>query len=392
MSHFPGALYIHRLTAVAAPDIHTTQSRRYGLLFATGWLVFLALAGVSELTSHHPLPHKVVTVGAAGVFVVVYLAFWISIYRSGQVRGSWLILLVLCGFATFLGVADFETWGGAFIYCTVVAGFAFDWRRSTAAVLAIAALAATLGLAAGAGLVGRGIDVFIAVLAGLGMVSINRMIVGYRELRLAREDLARLAVAEERLRFARDLHDLLGHSLSVIVLKAELAAKLVPASPERATHEVGDIERVAREALREVREAVSGYRQAGLDQELEGAQRALEAAGVLVRIQQTAGPLPGPVESVLAWAVREGTTNAIRHSRAQRVDISIESDHNEARLEVLDDGVGGSNVQEGSGLRGLRERIEAWHGSIEFGQRPEGGFQVAVSVPLQRLVERAVTT
>ena len=392
MSHFPRAPQVRRLTAVAALDIHTSESRRYGLLFATGWLVFLALACVSEATSHHPPLHKVITEGAAGVFVVLYLAFWISIYRSGQVPGSWLLLLVLCGFATLLGVADFETWGGAFIYCTVVAGFAFDWRRSTAAVLAIAALAGALGLAARADLVGFGIDLFIAVLAGLGMVSINRMVVAYRELRLAREDLARLAVAEERLRFARDLHDLLGHSLSVIVLKAELAAKLAAASPERAAHEVEDIERVAREALREVREAVSGYRQAGLGQELEGARRALKAAGIVVRIQQTAGPLPGPVESVLAWAVREATTNAIRHSGARRVGISIESDHDEARLQVVDDGLGSTAEQEGSGLRGLRERVEAWHGRIEFGQRPEGGFRVAVSVPLERLVETATRT
>ena len=249
-----------------------------------------------------------------------------------------------------------------------------------------------LGLATRTQLTVVVVYVAITVLAGLGMVSIARLVAGYRELRVAREEMARLAVAEERLRFARDLHDLLGHSLSVIVLKSELAGKLAETAPDRAAREVQEIERVARDALREVREAVSGYRQTSLTQELEGARQALEAAGMTVRIVQRTGPLPAPVDSVLAWAVREGTTNVIRHSGARRVRMTVVGEEARARLEIVDDGVGGSVDGEGSGLRGLRERVQARDGSLEFGPGREGGFRVAVTVPVKKTPEGASRT
>ena len=127
-----------------------------------------------------------------------------------------------------------------------------------------------------------------------------------RELCEARAELALSAVAAERERFARDLHDLLGHSLSVIAIKSELAGRLLPGSPERAAAEVADVEHVARQALREVREAVSGYRRPTLDDELEGARVALSAAGIDAEFERAPVPLDPEVEAVLAWAVREG--------------------------------------------------------------------------------------
>ena len=371
------------------PDVTTRHSRRYGFFFAVGWLLFLVIDVANELTGRHPPLEKLWTVGAAAVFVAVYLAFWIGLYRGGRPTAPPVLLVVLCAIATGLSLTEFETWGGAFVYCAVAAGWAFQWRRSTAATLAVAALAAALGLVTRANLVVVLIDVAITVLAGLAMVSINRLVVGYRELRLAREEMARLAVAEERLRFARDLHDLLGHSLSVIVLKSELAGKLAEAAPDRAAREVHEIERVAREALREVREAVSGYRQASLWQELEGARQALEAAGMSVRVNQRTGPLPAPVDSVLAWAVREGTTNVIRHSGARRVLITLVGEEARAQLEIADDGIGGSVDGEGSGLRGLRERVQARDGTVEFGPGAEGGFQLVVTVPVKKMPEEA---
>src|SRR5262249_26323189 len=142
---------------------------------------------------------------------------------------------------------------------------------------------------------------------GLLMAAFGRIARANRELHATREELARLAVSEERLRIARDLHDLLGHSLSVIALKSELARKLIEREPSRAAAELDDIESVSRTALAEVREAVQGYRQLGLAVALENARTALTAAGIDCEVAETDTALPADVDAVLAWAVREGT-------------------------------------------------------------------------------------
>jgi two-component system sensor histidine kinase DesK len=326
------------------------------------------------------------------LFVAVYLWFWGRVYQSDRPRLAIVILVVLCVIAASLSFVNFNNFGGLFIYCATVAGSSLQWRRSWIPVLAVSLLTLLFALIRPGDPVGRAAITGIALLGGMGMVGFNRLNVLVRELQQARDELARLAVAEERLRFARDLHDLLGHSLSVIVLKSELAGKLAGPAPERATREVQDIERVAREALREVRDAVSGYRQPRLEEEIEGARQALKAAGMSVKIERTGGPAPAPVEGVLAWALREGATNVLRHSRAHRVSIMLAQDHDVARLEILDDGSGavpGAVVAAGSGLRGLGERVEARQGSVEFGPRAEGGFRLAVGLPLTLPLEAA---
>src|SRR5215207_5817784 len=245
-------------------------------------------------------------------------------------------------------------------------------------------------------------------LIGIGMIAVSGLVVTVRELQAARTEIAQLAAAEavakERLRFARDLHDLLGHSLSSITLKSELADRLLPDTPEthRTVVEVRDIQGIARGALREVREAVSGYRQSNLGEELIGAREMLEAAGIACRIENGAGLLPKTVEAVLAWTVREGTTNVIRHSRARRCDIQVaredgeNGEAGEVRAEVSDDGRGpfpardgtdGSGTEGlagGSGLSGLAERVARFAGAdFEAGPLPEGGFRLRVSLPLR---------
>jgi two-component system sensor histidine kinase DesK len=231
---------------------------------------------------------------------------------------------------------------------------------------------------------------WVASSAGIGL-----LILVMRDLRIrndqlseARAELARMAVAEERERFARDLHDLLGHSLSVIALKAELAGRLLPDRADEAQGEIAELEEVARGALTEVREAVSGYRRPTLDTELEGARMALSAAGIRADVVRDPITLDPPVEGVLAWAVREGATNVIRHSGARHCKLTITSSLVDAALEVLDDGVGVSggqpNGHAGHGLEGLAERARSLEGRVEAGARPEGGFRLAVTVPLPR--------
>jgi len=220
--------------------------------------------------------------------------------------------------------------------------------------------------------------------AGLGvtMLAIGNIVRANRELRKARAEMARLAVAEERSRFARDLHDLLGHSLSLIAIKARLAERLVSDDPERAAREIADIEHAARTSLTEVREAVTGYRRPTIAAELAGARSPIESAGLTFQANVTRMPLEPEDEAVIAWALREAATNVVRHSGAKRVDVSIEpSGDGGARLLFVDDGLGGTVNGTGNGLRGLRERVAARQGVLETGPGDPGGFRVAVTLP-----------
>jgi len=230
---------------------------------------------------------------------------------------------------------------------------------------------------------------------GVDMIGVTRLSGAIRELHAAREERARLAVIEERLRLARDLHDLLGHTLSLITLKSELAGCLVKEEPERCVQEISEIEQVARQALREVREAVAGYRQPRLDSELDGARQLLEAAGMTCQIEQTTGRLPSSTDAVLAWTVREGVTNVIRHSRAQHCLIRLTCENGTAHAEVINDGdlrevQQDRRERQGSGLVGLRERVTANGGCMEASPLPFSGrerFRLWVELPIQGRVE-----
>jgi two-component system, NarL family, sensor histidine kinase DesK len=208
------------------------------------------------------------------------------------------------------------------------------------------------------------------------------------ELVEARDELARSAVAEERMRFARDLHDLLGHSLSLIALKSELAGRLAERDPARARQEMADVEAAARRALAEVRDAVSGYRQVSLAQALAEARSALSAAGITLRAPAPGDPLPGTVDAVLGWVVREATTNVLRHSGARSVAVDLVPTGDGVTLTVTDDGGGGAGPR-GAGLSGLAERVEAVGGRLEAGPAGGRGFRLAAVVPAQVPAEEA---
>lgn len=204
------------------------------------------------------------------------------------------------------------------------------------------------------------------------------------ELRATRQELARGAVEQERLRFSRDLHDLLGHTLSVIVVKSEAARRLAPHDVDAALEQVRDIESVGRQALTEVREAVTGYREGSLATELGRAASVLTAAGVEPVVRHS-GPPPGPgSEALLGWVAREAVTNVVRHSGATRCEFALDSTAGRVRLTVTDDGVGPSpdaGRADGTGLRGLSERLAAVGGSLESGPGPHGGFVVTARLP-----------
>ncbi|MEU8120131.1 sensor histidine kinase [Spirillospora sp. NPDC049024] len=214
----------------------------------------------------------------------------------------------------------------------------------------------------------------------------------HQEAYAARDALARLAVTEERLRFSRDLHDLLGHSLSLIAVKSELAKRTVRDDPDRAGAEMADVQRAAREALREVRAAVRGYRSVELDAELAGVRAVLEAAGVRCEIGRLPDGLPPAVRSVLAWVIREGATNVIKHSEARHCTVGLEvygapsgGDAlygDSVVLEMRNDGVRGAETAAGSGLTGLTERVAVLGGEITAGRHGRDGYLLRAAVPL----------
>ncbi|MFJ4712019.1 sensor histidine kinase [Streptomyces sp. NPDC088785] len=210
-----------------------------------------------------------------------------------------------------------------------------------------------------------------------------------RELRAAREELARQAVEQERLRFSRDLHDLLGHTLSVIVVKSEAARRLAPRSMDAALEQITDIEAVGRQALTEIREAVTGYREGSLATELDNARSALTAAGIEPVVRQSGPPLSAQSEALLGWVVREAVTNAVRYSAATTCTITVEGTAERVRLRVADDGTGpaaaagagGSGVG-GTGLKGLTERLATAGGSLTAGPGVRAGFTVTAELPV----------
>jgi two-component system, NarL family, sensor histidine kinase DesK len=221
-----------------------------------------------------------------------------------------------------------------------------------------------------------------AFFSGLVMFVLRRLSTTIGLLREAREELARAAVAEERLRFSRDLHDLLGHTLSVVVVKAEVVRRLVGRDPAQAAEAAADIETIGRQALVEVREAVTGYRERDLAAELDGARAALSDAGIAPTVRRAAGTLDDRADALLGWAVREGATNVIRHSRATCCTITLRYDDGRAVLQIADDGTGCEAVDmpAGNGLRGLTERFAAAGGTVRA-DAGQGGFTLTATVP-----------
>ncbi|TDC29639.1 sensor histidine kinase [Micromonospora sp. 15K316] len=220
----------------------------------------------------------------------------------------------------------------------------------------------------------------ITLLAGAMTLAFARVARLVEELRRTQRELARTVVERERLRFAKDLHDLLGHTLSLVVVKAEVVRRLAPADPGRAADEAADIERIGRTALAEVREAVTGYREQSFGRELENARSALADVGITVTVRECGHPLDVAADGAFRWVLREGVTNVLRHSRASRCDIEVRADADGSVLTVRDDGVGG-RPEPGNGLRGLAERVEQAGGTLHVGPARGGGLLLTARLP-----------
>lgn len=316
---------------------------------------------------------------ATGVALAIFLVFYFSFFRTHR---PW-NLVCLAGIAV-LGIVYAPFNGGAanfFIYTASMAPFALE--TEWAAVIVIAAVVATAAVEAWLLHLGNGFlfpATFLSTFIGAANIYFAQRNRHLEKLHEAQDEISHLAKVAERERIARDLHDVLGHTLSLITLKSELAGKLIERDPAQAKAEIRDVERTARQALADVRVAIGGYRSKGLAEEMRQARAMLETAGVESEFRSASMALPSTQESVLSLVLREAVTNVVRHAQARHCRVRLERLNGHCRLEIEDDGRGGL-AMEGNGLRGMRERIEAVGGTLE--RDTTGGTRLTIHLPIE---------
>jgi two-component system sensor histidine kinase DesK len=338
------------------------------------WLFYLVFFFFHPIYDHVGWRAWVATVAAAAVFVALYFAVFFTEKRHWKFLSVAAIVLLGVGFAPVNeGASVF------FIYAASFFAFLTEARKAIAllaGLLALAGLEAWLLHLPTPFLI---TVIIISVPVGAANIYFAQRNRANAKLRLAQEEIEHLAKVAERERIARDLHDVLGHTLSVIILKSELAGKLIDLDPTRAKAEIRDVEQTSREALAEVRSTIRGYRAYTLEEEIKQARSALETAGVTVKAESAAIALTPAQESVVALVVREAITNVVRHAQARNCTLRLAPSNGSCRLEIRDDGRGGSQV-EGNGLRGMRERIEALGGTLV--RETSSGTRLLIEFPL----------
>jgi two-component system sensor histidine kinase DesK len=375
-------------------------SVRLWRLYAYFWFVCLVFPAVSLIQTSPSGPQLFITIVGIIIFVSTY--FWVMwphpVSDRARTRlnlpSALALAMGLIALVLFLSIMNGSTFLWLFIGVSAVAGMILSFRNASIAVMGLTLLtvAANVGLDKSITSANWLQIIPLALLVrglGLDMIGFVRLSDALRELQKARENLAYQAITEERLRMARDLHDLLGRSLSLITLKSDLAGRLLEKDPRAASQQVYEVERVARQALRDVREAVAGYRQRTLRDELDGARQILEAAGIGCTIEYKLQSLPPDIDMVLAWIVREAVTNVIRHSRARNCLIRIACDDACIRAEIVNDGfprMESSNADRGTGLSGLSERLAKVGGTLQAEALPPSigsGFRLQVGIPVR---------
>jgi two-component system, NarL family, sensor histidine kinase DesK len=393
-----------------------SRSRRILIALLLAFLV-LQPADVSQIVLHGARS-DLQWFQLVGAVVLTGVVFWqFSSAEARDWRTHWVSLLAISALALALFIVGGPNWLATVAIAAAICG---RFSRTPAPVIATALVFSLTGLILAAVHHYRSGNVVAVVLIAPLSALFAYSAVGRAEtlnrLRRTRAELARAAVAEERLRIARDLHDLLGHSLSLITLKAELAGRIIGTDPDRAAREISELESVARQSLADVRGAVAGFRQPDLAGELVAARQLLDAAGIAATITSAeTAELPQEVDSALAWAVREGATNVVRHSTATQVSISVSADAAGAVAEIRDNGQTATDGNgplhsagtglagptagptdrraalaeprpgfAGSGLTGLTERVRSLGGQIAAGSIGGHGFLLRVAIPLSR--------
>jgi two-component system sensor histidine kinase DesK len=339
------------------------------------WLIYLSIYIVWGVVSISSVWEGLLQ----GLALVVFLALY---FRAFWERGQRLLIYAFAIVAIGVLVSPFNPggtvffiYGAAFLGEAVRPAAAIRWLLVIVGVLAIETWLMSLppeGWVPG---------IVFSLLIGGTNIHFGEVQRKDAALLAAHKATQQMAAVAERERIARDLHDLLGHTLSVIVIKSELASKLADRDPVRAAAEIRDVEQISRHALQEVRKAIYGYREARIDQELASGQSVLAAAGVTLVTNVTALDLDAEVERPVALAIREALTNVIRHARATRCDVTVVRDGDDVIVTIADDGVGG-DCDEGSGLSGMRARLQEIGGTVaRDGTR---GTTLTIAVPARR--------
>ena len=375
-----------RMGAMAIPRV--VKERATGVIWAGAWMWPLIAPAIACLRSE--VPHAVWAGVGLVTFMVLYLIVVTNAFdedrrrRLGTLpRLDVVLLLVLAALGITLFIAyrnEPSGWWNLMLYVAVVGTALLSPKLAAAWTLGVVAVTISWAFVA------HGTDapdvgglaqiVFGTLMAGALVQVIKAMQRYNRILRDTRAELAQNAVAQERLRFARDLHDLLGHTMSLIVVKAEVVRRLVDREPALAAEAAADIEAIGRRALTEVREAVNGYRAPEFTVELDSVRTALASAGISVRVRHDGPPVPPAASQVLGWVIREAATNVIRHSGAKVCEVTVSVDRTATRVEIRDTGHGhrlvtgpGDTARHGVGLVGLRERVIAAGGTLTTGTR-----------------------
>jgi len=337
------------------------------------WLPFMIWFFLNPKWNHATALHWAWNTLAGLFFVYIYMQ---TFARSGAVKYVCIALMLLMS-VIFLPINPGAV--GFLIYTAAAVGFS-PRLRWVVPVLAIdVAILLFFAYRLRLDLASWGSMLMLIILVGFGNHHWASKQCAEQKLRRANDEIEHMAKVAERERIARDLHDVLGHTLSLITLKAELARKLVDRDPERAKQEMQDVENTSRAALADVREAIRGYRTEGIFAELARARAALETAGVAVECDTHPVPLSAEQESVLSLALREAVTNVVRHADARRCNVTLKRDDSRCTLEVADDGCGAAGP-EGNGLRGMRERLESLGGSLRL--LTSDGTRLIIDLPL----------
>lgn len=347
-------------------DVHPWQ--RYGWLMGGVWLVFLAFPIAAAVDSGESQPRIIAALVLFGLFAAVYIHGFVAMARAGSdqavARGGVIhlggLLAIVAGIYVLVGAPS----AGGGPYLVSLAMFVLPMWAAVC-VTAFTVLG-TLLITIQAGALGEtwyltGIVLLVAVATGMARFIERR---GFIHDELAAE----LTVATERDRVARDVHDVLGHTLTAMSLKSDVAERLVDTDPERARREIAEVGLLSRQALAEVRATVGGLRSARLSDEIASAERVLESAGIVSEMPEDLSVVDPRHRAVLAWVLREAITNVVRHSGASVCRVALGA----STLTVEDDGRGPSGLREGNGLRGVRERVDLAGGTVQISDAEPG--------------------
>jgi len=343
------------------------------------YLVFVA-HGVTEHSRGAAAVCGYAVLAAFGLcWLVVPVLLW---QEAGQAtsRGFWALYGIFVAlFAAELPLAR----ASAFVMCLFITMITVArWGGRSAPVvlaLALAALLVPVAIPSWHESLGAALGDFIPVaipVAAVVTFIVLQLMRGNQALAEARAELARLAAENERFRIARDLHDLLGHSLTTITVQAALARRLGAADPAKALPEIAEVEALARQSLADVRAAVAGYRNVTLAGELAAGRELLRAAGITADLPRAVDVVDPAHQELFGWAVREGLTNIVRHAHASSCAVRLSP----RSVEIVDDGIGGTGPP-GNGLSGLRERAAAAGAVIDAGPLRPRGWRLRVSLP-----------